>query len=155
MTELRDAPGLIVPPPLVYLPAVAVGFLLHRYWPIAVLPTSAQYTVGPVLLAVSAAIMPLVLREFRKAHTNFAPRKPTTSIITGGPFRFSRNPSYLSLTVVCLGIAVVADKVWIIVALVPVLVFMNYVVIPREEQYLEGKFGEEYLRYKRSVRRWL
>ena len=54
-----------------------------------------------------------------------------------------------------LGIAIAADSVWVLAGLIPTLVVMHYGVILREEQYLEDKFGEEYLRYRRSVRRWL
>ncbi len=78
-----------------------------------------------------------------------------TRIITTGPYRFSRNPSYVSLTMLYLGIAIAADSVWVLAGLIPTLVVMHYGVILREEEYLEAKFGQEYLRYKRSVPRWL
>ena len=102
-----------------------------------------------------ALIMPFVLLRFKEAKTNFDLRKPTTRIITTGPYRFSRNPSYVSLTMLYLGIAIAADSVWVLAGLIPTLVVMHYGVILREEEYLEAKFGEEYLRYKRSVPRWL
>ena len=54
-----------------------------------------------------------------------------------------------------LGIAIAADSVWVLTALIPALLVMHYGVILREEQYLAEKFGEAYLQYKRSVRRWL
>ena len=75
--------------------------------------------------------------------------------ITSGPFRFTRNPLYISLALVYAGIALTVGSAWALAFLVPVLGIIRYGVIAREERYLEGKFGPEYLRYKQSVRRWL
>ena len=150
-----SAPGVIALPPLVYVPFLAMGIVLDFLSPVPVLPSRVQYAAGFAVMAVSGLIIPFVLLEFRKARTDFDPRKPTTAIITTGPFRFSRNPSYLVLTLLCVGIGIAADSIWILGLLIPAIVVMHYGVIVREERYLENKFGEEYLRYKRSVRRWL
>ena len=151
----KDAPNVITIPPLIYVAFLAVGLLLDYLFPVPVLPNSIQYAVGFGMIIATGLVMPFVLLEFRKAETQFDPRKPTTAIITTGPYRFSRNPSYVSLTMLYLGIAIAADSVWILAGLIPTLVVMHYGVILREEQYLENKFGEEYLRYKKTVRRWL
>ena len=95
------------------------------------------------------------MTEFRRARTSFDVRKPSTSLITTGPFRFSRNPIYLAMTLLQLGIGIAVDGVWILAALVRALVAMHYGVIVREERYLERKFGDAYRGYKTSVRRWL
>ena len=151
----HDAPNVIAIPPLIYLAFLAVGLLLDYLFPVPVLPNSIQYAVGFGIMIAPMLVMPFVLLEFRNAETQFDPRKPTTAIITTGPYRFSRNPSYVSLTMLYLGIAIAADSVWVLAGLIPTLVVMYYGVILREEQYLEDKFGEPYLQYKRSVRRWL
>ncbi len=151
----KDAPNVIAIPPLIYLAFLAVGLLLDYLFPVPVLPNSIQYAVGFGMISATGLLMPFVLLEFRKAETQFDPRKPTTVIITTGPYRFSRNPSYVSLTMLYLGIAIAADSVWVLAGLIPTLVVMHYGVILREEEYLEAKFGEEYLRYKNTVRRWL
>ncbi len=151
----KDAPNVIAIPPLIYLAFLAVGLLLDYLFPVPVLPNSIQYAVGFGMIIATGLVMPFVLLEFRKAETQFDLRKPTTAIITTGPYRFSRNPSYVSLTMLYLGIAIAADSVWVLAGLIPTLVVMHYGVILREEQYLENKFGEEYLRYKNTVRRWL
>ena len=151
----KDAPNVIAIPPLIYLAFLAVGLLLDYLFPVPVLPNSIQYAVGFGIIIAPGLVMRFVLLEFRKAETQFDPRKPTTAIITTGPYRFSRNPSYVSLTMLYLGIAIAADSVWVLAGLIPTLVVMHYGVILREEQYLENKFGEEYLRYKNTVRRWL
>ncbi len=151
----KDAPNVIAIPPLIYLAFLAVGLLLDYLFPVPVLPNSIQYAVGFGIMIAPALIMPSVLLRFKKANTNFDPGKPTTRIITTGPYRYSRNPSYVSLTMLYLGIAIAADSVWVLAGLIPTLVVMHYGVILREEQYLAEKFGEPYLQYKRSVRRWL
>ncbi len=151
----KDAPNVIAIPPLIYLAFLAVGLLLDYLFPVPVLPNSIQYAVGFGIMIAPALIMPFVLLRFKKANTNFDPGKPTTRIITTGPYRYSRNPSYVSLTMLYLGITIAADSVWVLAGLIPTLVVMHYGVILREEQYLENKFGEEYLRYKKTVRRWL
>ncbi len=150
-----SAPGVIALPPVVYAPFLAMGIVLDFLFPVPVLPNRVQYAAGFAVMALSGLIIPFVLLEFRKARTDFNPRKPTTTIITTGPYRFSRNPSYLVLTLLCVGIGIAADNIWILGLLIPAIVVMHYGVIVREERYLENKFGEEYLRYKRSVRRWL
>jgi protein-S-isoprenylcysteine O-methyltransferase Ste14 len=81
--------------------------------------------------------------------------KPTTAIVTKGPFRYSRNPLYVSLTLLYLGVALIINVLWIVLLVVPVLVVMQRGVIGREEAYLERKFGEKYLSYKARVRRWV
>ncbi len=151
----KDNPRVIVGPPLIYLAFLLTGLALDYLWPVAVLPDSVQYTAGFAVIALSGVIVAFTLPQFSNARTNFSPFKPTTALITGGPFRFSRNPAYLSLSLLYTGIGVTADNLWMLGLLVPTLMVMHYGVISREEQYLESKFGEEYLRHKASVRRWL
>ncbi len=110
----KDAPNVIAIPPLIYLAFLAVGLLLDYLFPVPVLPNSIQYAVGFGMIIATGLVMPFVLLEFRKAETQFDPRKPTTAIITTGPYRFSRNPSYVSLTMLYLGIAIAADSVWVL-----------------------------------------
>lgn len=151
----KDNPGVIAIPPLIYLAFLLTGLALDYFSPVAVLPDLVQYTAGFAFIALSGVIIAFTIPQFRKARTNFSPFKPATTLIIGGPFRFSRNPAYLSLGLLYAGIGVTADNLWMLGLLVPTLMAMHYGVISREEQYLESKFGDEYLRYKASVRRWL
>ena len=89
------------------------------------------------------------------AGTNINPLMPTTSIVTSGPFRFTRNPLYVSLTLLYLGLTLAFNTWWGIVGLIPLLVVMHYGVVLREERYLEQKFGEMYRQYRSKVRRYL
>jgi protein-S-isoprenylcysteine O-methyltransferase Ste14 len=91
----------------------------------------------------------------RRSGQSENPWKPTLSIVDRGPFRISRNPMYLQMVFVCIGFAIILGNVWIL-ALTPLCAWMlkRLVILP-EEIYLEQKFGDVYLRYKRRVRRWL
>ena len=151
----KDHAGVIFPPPLIYGGFLLIGFVIDFFWPIPVLPDIVQYAVGGVLIVLALTIVIPALILFRKGGTAVRPDRPTTAIITSGPFRFTRNPFYLALTVLYAGIAIITDSVWVMGLLIPVLLIMNRGVIAREEKYLDGKFGEEYRRYKETVRRWL
>ena len=150
-----DAAGVIALPPVIYVAFLGIGVALDLLFPLPLLPDSVQYRAGFVVIAGSGCIMPFVLLQFHRAGTNFDPRKATTALISGGPYRFSRNPSYVSLSLLYVGVGIAADSIWILGLLAPTLTVMHYGVILREERYLENKFGEEYLRYKRAVRRWI
>jgi protein-S-isoprenylcysteine O-methyltransferase Ste14 len=151
----RDAPGVIAPPPLIYLAGLAVGFGLDALLPSASLPDALAWTIGGVLLLVGLALAASFLAAFRRARTPVDPREPTTAIVTTGPYRLSRNPAYLAMTLAFTGITVLAGALWALIALVPTVIVVDRGVIAREERYLERKFGEEYLRYKTRTRRWL
>jgi flagellin-like protein len=154
-----DTAGVLIPPPLIYLGAVALGFGLDAVLPIRFaaggLDDALQYGVGGALMLIAFAIIAVGVTQFRRAGTNVAPIRPTTALVTHGIYALSRNPLYISLSLLMAGIAVAADRLWILVLLAPVLVVMRYGVIAREERYLERKFGETYRQYKARVRRWL
>ena len=92
---------------------------------------------------------------FRRARTSPIPIRPTTALVTNGPYRFSRNPMYLSLVLLYVGLALRLNDFWVLALAPVVIVLVHYLAIVREEQYLERKFGQEYLDYKARVRRWL
>jgi protein-S-isoprenylcysteine O-methyltransferase Ste14 len=85
----------------------------------------------------------------------FVSDKPTTTLVTDGPFRYTRNPGYLGAAMVYAGIASLANALWVILLLPVTLLVMQYTAIEREERYLEGRFSEEYLSYKARVRPWI
>ncbi len=89
------------------------------------------------------------------AGTNINPYRPSTAIVTSGPFRYSRNPLYLALTLLYLGLTLAFNTWWGIVVLLPLVVVMDRGVVLGEERYLEQKFGESYRRYRSEVRRYL
>ncbi len=94
-------------------------------------------------------------RTLRNAETTFRIDRPVSRLVTGGPFRLSRNPGYLSFAMIYAGVATLRNSLWAILLLPAVLAAMQRTIIAKEERYLERRFGEEYLRYKGRVRRWL
>ena len=153
--RLNDSSNAIALPPFIYLGFLAVGLALDFALPYPLLPNAIQLSVGAAIIFASLSIIPTVFARFRAAGTSIHVHQPTTAIVTGGAYRFSRNPIYLAMTLLILGIGVAVDGIWVIAMLAPTLIVMHYGVIAREERYLEAKFGEEYLKYKRSVRRWI
>ena len=150
-----DHANVIAPPPLIYGVAFIVGWLIHRAFPVPVLPETLARWIGVVFVLVSIPVAITAFRAMIRSQTSFDPRKPTTAIVTEGPFRYSRNPLYVSLTLLYLGVALLINALWIVLLVAPVLVAMQRGVIAREEAYLERKFGDEYLSYKTRVRRWI
>jgi protein-S-isoprenylcysteine O-methyltransferase Ste14 len=95
------------------------------------------------------------LQTMRQADAPIRTDKPVLRLTTEGPFRYTRNPGYLSLAMIYAGIAVLRNSLWAILLLPLVLYVIQREVIEHEERYLERTFGEEYLDYKRKVRRWV
>lgn len=145
----------IVRPPLVYLSSVLTGVVVHIAWPLPFLPPALALPVGASLVVVAVALFSWAVRELRAAGTPVPGSKPTTVIVPTGPYRFSRNPIYLAFSVLHLGIAIWVNSPWLVATLMVTVAVMAIVVIPREERYLEGRFGTEYLNYKASARCWL
>lgn len=146
-----------IPPPVVTLLAVALAWLLARLAPGLAYPLPARVPIAVLLMLAGVGLAWSGLRAFRKARTTPDPRTPekSTSVVQGGPYRFTRNPMYLGLAIALLGVcAYLANPL----ALVAVIVFIAYItrwqIIP-EERALAAKFGETYANYRRSVRRWL
>jgi len=123
--------------------------------PAPFLPDTLAVPLGLPLVAVAVAVFSYSVAKFWASGTPVPGQKPTTVIVRTGPYRFSRNPIYLAFSVFQLGIAVWVNSVWLLAMLVGAVALIHYVVIRREEQYLERKFGAPYLDYKASVRRWL
>lgn len=119
------------------------------------LPDKLAVPLGGLLLALSAAIVLLAARELAQANTAFDVRRPTTTVVSSGVFRFSRNPVYLSMTLLQLSIACLANSLWVAILVVPLGSLLCFAAIKPEERYLEQKFGPSYQQYRRSVRRWI
>ena len=151
----RDNAGVICPPPLIYLGFLVAGLGIDYYRPYPLLPDSVQYAVGSALIVAALALNVPALRRFLRAGTAINPAKTTTVLVTDGPYRFTRKPLHVALACFYAGIAVAADSIWALALLLPLVMIVQYGVVLREERYLEGKFGEDYLRYKASVRRWV
>jgi protein-S-isoprenylcysteine O-methyltransferase Ste14 len=145
----------IVRPPLVYLGAIALGLLLQFAWPVRLVSRAVSVPLGGTIVFVAVALFLYAVRTFRTVGTPVPGNRPTTTIVRTGPYRCSRNPIYLSFSLLQLGVAFWINSLWLLVTLMPAVALMSFVVIPREEHYLETRFPSDYLPYKASVRRWL
>ncbi len=150
-----DHPRVVAVPPLVYLAGLVVGGILEWLRPSWGLTPVWRFSIGPVLVIIGLVLAGAALREFRRAGTHVEPYLPTTALVTAGPYRLTRNPIYLGMTLGAAGVAVLLHSLWMLAMLVPVLLIMHFGVVLREEEYLAGKFGEVYSRYMASVRRWI
>jgi protein-S-isoprenylcysteine O-methyltransferase Ste14 len=156
MDEVRpDSSGVSFPPPFVYGLGLLAGYLLHRAVPIALVPAGMLRALGWVLVALGALLAAWALAYFARAGQTPDPRRPVKAIVAHGPYRFTRNPMYLAMAVVYLGVTALMNDFWPLIVFPVVLVIMIRAVIAREEAYLERAFGDEYRAYRTRVRRWI
>ena len=154
-SDEQDKAGVIAPPPLIYLGSLVFGLLLNRRFPVTFLPCKIARNFGWPLLGGGVLLMGWFEWAMRRAGTPTNPYKPVSHVVTQGPFRYTRNPGYLAMATIYMGITSLANALWAVLPLPVALIVVQRGVIEREERYLERKFGEEYLRYKAQVRRWL
>lgn len=153
-----DTSGVRIFPPFIYAGLFVVGYALHRFVPLRLWPDalpSAARAAAWVLVVIWAALGGSAVWLFRRAGTTPNPTKPTAAVVMHGPYRITRNPMYLGLVFLYLGLSIFVNSVWPLVLLPAVIALVQRFVIAREEAYLEAKFGEEYRAYKARVRRWI
>jgi protein-S-isoprenylcysteine O-methyltransferase Ste14 len=154
--RLDRGAGVRFPPPVLYAAFFAVGILASVFYPVRLLPSAVAWTLGGAILVVGVVLGPIWgVRTLRVAGTTIRPDKPTAKLVADGPFRFSRNPLYLALSLMYAGFAIMANSPWALLLLFPVILIMSRFVIRREEEYLARAFGEEYEHYQMNVRRWI
>lgn len=147
---------LIAPPPVMYIGALLLGVAIHVLSPMAIHPATHTHAVlGGALLLISGTFARWAFLTMRRMGTTANPRKPSEALATDGPFRISRNPIYVAMTGLYIGSAFLVNSAWLLMLLPPLLMFMQWGIILREERYLTGKFGDEYTAYSSRVRRWL
>jgi protein-S-isoprenylcysteine O-methyltransferase Ste14 len=152
-----DVAGVIALPPLIFLGFLAAAAVLEAVVPLPVLATYtlARYLAGAALAVAGFLSIFMAAGRFQAAGTNIPPTLPATALVVDGIYRRTRNPIYLGMTLVFLGLSVAAGSVWAIGLVVPLVWVVNTGVIAREERYLERKFGDAYRAYKARVRRWV
>jgi protein-S-isoprenylcysteine O-methyltransferase Ste14 len=155
MDRSADNPGVIALPPLLYGGAFIVVLVLRWFWPMRIVADSGLLWAGLGLVAIGVALASWGRRTMTAAGTNVNPSLPATALVTSGPFRYSRNPLYVALTIVFLGLTLAVNTWWGVVVLIPLLAIMHRGVVRREERYLEQKFGESYRQYRSKVRRYV
>ena len=159
MSADTDVPGVIAPPPLIFLFFLLGGIAIDATLHLALFAQGTdqipRWAGGGALVAAAMLVMGAGIRGFRRAGTPVPTREPTRALVTTGAHGLSRNPLYISLYLYYLGIAVLSNSVAALVLVLPLAIVIRYFVVAREERYLERKFGDDYLAYKARVPRWL
>ena len=156
MKHRDDTAGVLLPPPLLFAGGFLLGVALDWGLSLPKLPRPlGVVALGALMLVLQVLIGFSAYRSLRRIRTQVNPYKPTTALVTSGPYRLSRNPIYLSMTLLYLGLAFLLGAVGPLLLLLPVLAVMEFGVVNREERYLDRKFGDAYRSYSARVRRWL
>ncbi len=155
MPEPLDRPAVRVSPPALLVGLLLIGVLVHYFvWTVALLPPWPARVLGVLLIIGSRVFAQLARRAFHRVGTNVLPSQPSTALATDGPYRYTRNPIYLSHLVLYVGAALVVNGVAPLVLLPLLAIGLQWGVVRPEEQYLQRKFGEPYGEYCQRVRRW-
>ena len=155
MKNKEDSAHILAAPPFFFIIPLFVGVILEYFVPTSLLPTVPSIIIGLLFSWASLPFIILSLKSFYKAKTTFDARKTTTTLVTTGIYKISRNPAYLSLVLFYIGLSFLINSIWILILVIPAIYSVQKFCIEREENYLEGKFGSQYLEYKKQVRRWL
>jgi len=152
----RDGANVWFPPPALYAGAVLLGIALQWLWALGfVRGSTLRIVLGAALISAGVALLVGAFSVFRRIGQHPDPRKPTPIIARDGPYRLTRNPMYVGLSLIQLGLGIALENAWIVMLLVPVVILIHYGAILPEERYLERKFADEYTSFKASVRRWI
>ena len=159
MNEEKDHAAVRFPPPVVGILTIVIGYALGQYVPLMddfLLPAPARYIVGGAIVVVAGYLFGyLPIKQFGKIEQDPKPWTTTPEILVDGIYKYTRNPMYLMMVLVCIGFSIILDEVWVLI-LAPVCGFVIYLTaIRHEEVYLEEKFGDSYREYKKNVRRWI
>ena len=153
--QAKDSAGVKVPPPFIYLAAMLAGVGIEQFAPTPNLPDPVALAAGVAGVAAAVFLDGGAMRNFVRARTAMEPWKPSSALVTTGPYRFTRNPMYLGMASFYLGAALGFGLLWSAALLPVVLLVIDRAVIAREERYLQRRFGDSYTDYRRRVRRWL
>lgn len=149
---------LKIPVPWIFFMAYLMGIAFQYFFPVRIPHKEISLVIriaGIIILVTGAFIASWSLLIFRKARTTTVPGKSSKKIISNGPYRFSRNPMYISLILAYLGEAGFLTQAWPVIMLLPVVFYVNQVVIPLEEEVLGKDFKEAYEKYSTRVNRWI
>ncbi|MFI5391120.1 MAG: methyltransferase family protein [Bacteriovoracales bacterium] len=150
-----DSPKIIFPPPLIFLIFVLIGYFINGYYPLPLFQNPIKLILTLIFFFTGLFLGAYSFWLFKKNKTDPLPWMPTTKIIITGPYKYSRNPMYLSIVLIGFSISIFLSNGWIFLMMFPFLTVIDLYVVKREEKYLIKKFGQEYLDYQKKVRRWI
>ena len=155
MVRVRSGARVRLIPPLVYVVPFVLTWSLQQWRPWSIGGSGALNAAGLALLAGGIAVMLWSVVTMLRAKTTVIPWEQVSTIVSTGPFRFSRNPIYLADAITYLGGSLLIHGWWPILLLPAIVVMIRRMVIDREERYLTGRFGDVYRQYQLRVRRWI
>ena len=153
-----ETAGVFAPPPLIALATLILGLSLDWVFPVYVLTVlldrDTRWIVAAILLVIGGVLGFSAIFGFRRARTHVEPWKPALELVTGGIYRYLRNPMYVGLAFLVAAVAIALASDWTLVLMVPAAFLMHYGVVKREEHYLAARFGEAYRAYMERVPRY-
>ena len=155
--KIKDNPGVLVPPPMIYAAVFGLATFIQSKFPIklAFLRSGQSHIFGWLLIVLTAGILLPSLWRFWNSKNTLITIKPATSLQTSGIYAFTRNPMYLGLMILYIGLACFSGNCWTFLLIPLIFMIVQKYVIAREENYLERTFKDEYKNYKMRVRRWI
>jgi protein-S-isoprenylcysteine O-methyltransferase Ste14 len=153
----EDAARVRFPPPLVFLGAILLGVIVQ----LTAMPLSLLFTrgfrvaAGVLILACGVSLVVSARILFKRTGQNPIPWKPTPELILQGPYRFTRNPMYVGVTLFVVGLGLTVNNIWISLFAAPALIVVHFIAVLPEERYLAEKFGDSYRSFLARVRRYL
>jgi len=157
MENKKDSPGVYIPPPLIYVMVFLAAIFIQKKISIddSIFHLQITKIAGILFLIVSLFFLVTSLRQFFISKNTLIPIKPASSLQANGIYSITRNPMYVGLALVYLGISCFVGNWWNIILFPLLLLIVQEYIIKREEKYLVRRFGQEYVVYKTKVRRWL
>jgi protein-S-isoprenylcysteine O-methyltransferase Ste14 len=155
---MGDGANVMVKPPLLFGGALVLGCVLSWLVPLGPELASANgraLATGAAFVLLGLGLVAAAVLEFRRADTSLVPGEPAATLVTSGPYRFTRNPIYIGFVLLYFGLAIMLTSVWMLLLLIPVLIILQLGVVAREEAYLAEEFGTAYRAYQARVPRWL
>ena len=145
------------PPPLIFLFGILAGVVVDDVVARAPVPVERIVSAagGALMVLIGAGIIASARVQFTRTGQSPIPWKPSPELILQGPYRFTRNPMYIGLTLIQIGLGVAFNNLWIALFALLALATVHFVAVLPEERYLSGKFGDRYKSYLTQVRRYL
>lgn len=156
MQEDADGAKVRFPPPLIYIAGLIAGIAAGRIWrfPPLGLPISVREIVGSAGILIGVMVSGAGAGIFIRQGTAIIPYKPATKLVVTGVYRWTRNPMYLGMALIYLGLVLLLNSLPALVLLLAVVAVIQSQVIAREEAYLKREFGASYVAYQSKVRAW-
>jgi len=153
----KDNPGVVIPPPIIYIAIFVASLFIQKLFPLDrnFFYSEIAANLGIVLILSAVVFAAPAMIQFIRSKNPIVPVKSASSLQTNGIYSVTRNPMYMGLLLLYIGIGITKGNWWTIFMIPLVILIVQFYAIRREESYLERQFGEEYINYKKKVRRWI